>query len=262
MKLGIVTYNIAADWDLETIIAAGENGGYDGVELRTTHAHGVEIEMSKEKREAVKKRFNDSSVTLAGLGSAYDYHSPDHDELKQKIEGTKEYILLAKDVGTQSVKVRPNAFPEGIPKEKTIEQIGVSLNEIGTFAADHGIRIRLEVHGKETCHPPYIKQMLDIADNENVYACWNCNMADKDETGSIDKYFDMLKDKIDLVHMHDFFDDYPYERLFSLLKGINFTGFCLAEIPGSPDPERILKYYKQIFTILCASNQAEQGGTT
>ena len=38
MKLGLVTYNLAKDWDLGTIIANCEETGFSGVELRTTHA--------------------------------------------------------------------------------------------------------------------------------------------------------------------------------------------------------------------------------
>ena len=70
MKLGIVTYNIGKDWDLDTLIANCEETGFDGVELRTTHAHGVEVELSAAERTAVRKRFGDSKVEIVGLGSA------------------------------------------------------------------------------------------------------------------------------------------------------------------------------------------------
>lgn len=250
MKLGIVTYNIAADWDLDTAISTCTELGYQGVELRTTHRHGVEVHLSESERADVLKKFEDSPVTLVGLGSAFDYHAPDPEELQKNIADTKQYVLLARDVGTNAIKVRPNAFPEDVSKEKTIEQIGVSLREIGAFAADHGIRIRLEVHGHGTCHPPYIRQMLDVADHPNVYACWNCNVTDKDESGSIDTHFEMLKDKIDLVHMHEFYDDYPYPRFFDLLTESGYSGFCLAEIEGSTDPNRVLKYYRAYFDKL------------
>jgi hypothetical protein len=40
-QLGIVTYNIAKDWDLSTILTKLDALGYEGVELRTTHAHKV-----------------------------------------------------------------------------------------------------------------------------------------------------------------------------------------------------------------------------
>ncbi len=98
LKLGIVTYNIAKDWDLDTIINKCSQLGYQGVELRTTHDHGVEVSLSKTERQNIRKKFEDSSVKLVGLGSAFEYHSPVKEELKKKIEGTKEYVRLACDV--------------------------------------------------------------------------------------------------------------------------------------------------------------------
>ena len=47
MQLGIVTYNIAKDWDLPTILSRLEKLGYAGVELRTTHAHKVEVDLDR-----------------------------------------------------------------------------------------------------------------------------------------------------------------------------------------------------------------------
>lgn len=250
MKLGIVTYQIAAEWDVDTIIEKCGSLGYAGVELRTTHKHGVEPSLSKEERSAVRKKFENSSVKLVGLGSAFDYHSPDITVLKKSIEGTKEFVLLAKDTGAGGVKVRPNAFPEGVTKEKTIEQIGLSLREVSAFAADHGVKIRLEVHGKNTSHPPNIKQMVDIADHPNLYVCWNSNMTDIDETGSIEKHFDMLKDKIEICHINELCSEYPWRTLFSLLQKMHFKGYCLAEVADSPEPDRFLKYYKALFDSL------------
>src|SRR5262245_30343198 len=74
-QLGIVTYNIAKDWDLPTILKKLEALKYQGVELRTTHAHKVEINLTSAQRQEVRKRFEDSPVVLAGLGSAFEYHS-------------------------------------------------------------------------------------------------------------------------------------------------------------------------------------------
>ncbi len=250
MKLGIVTYQIAAEMDVPTIIELCSKVGIEGVELRTTHAHGVEVDLSPAQRAEVKKQFDDSPVEIAGLGSAFEYHSPDPEELRRNIEGTKEYCQLAADVGAPGVKVRPNGLAEdkGVPKEKTIEQIGLALRECGQAAADLGVEIRLEVHGKDTCHPPYIKQMIDIADHDNVYVCWNSNPADLDENGSIDKHFDMLKDKIGLVHMRDIcLPGYPWRHLLTRLKDMGYAGYTLAEIPGNEDPERILRFYHALW---------------
>src|SRR5678815_2308517 len=122
--------------------------------IRDRHKHGVEVNLTKQQRAEVKKRFADSSVELMGLGSAFDYHTTDQTKLRADIDATKEYIVLAQDVGATGVKVRPNGLPKGVPKEKTLEQIGKSLRELGEFASQHGQQIRLEVHGSETQFPP------------------------------------------------------------------------------------------------------------
>ena len=77
MHLGLVTYNLAQDWDIPTIIKNCEVTKFEGVELRTTHAHKVEVNLSNEERKEVKKRFEGSKVRLMGLGGIFDYHTPD-----------------------------------------------------------------------------------------------------------------------------------------------------------------------------------------
>ncbi len=247
LHLGLVTYNLAKDWDINTIIKNCEETGFEGVELRTTHAHGVEVSLSKQQRADVKKRFKDSKVDLMGLGSAFGYHTPDQAELRRDIEATKEYIVLAHDVGAEGIKVRPNGIPDNVPKEKTIEQIGKSLREIGEFGDGYGVQIRLEVHGRESSLLPNIKAMMDVANHRNVGVCWNSNQ--NDLAGEGFKYnFNLVKDKIFSVHMRDLFlEDYPFRKLLNSLNYIGFDGFTLAEIPASSDPIRVMKYYRALW---------------
>ena len=247
MKLGTVTYNLAQDWDIETIIKNCEAAKFEGVELRTSHAHKVEVNLTKDQREEVKQRFQNSSVELMGLGSAFDYHTPDPDKLKKDIAATKEYILLAHDVGATGVKVRPNGLPKEVPKEKTLQQIGLALREVGKFGEQYGILIRLEVHGAGTSLLPNIRAILDAADHPSVGVCWNSNDTDLDGDG-FDKNFDLVKHKIFSVHLRDLFlEDYPFRKLFRRLNEIQFAGFCLAEIPPSPDPVRVMRYFRSLW---------------
>ena len=247
MKLGTVTYNIAKDWDVPTIIKYCTEAKFQGVELRTGHAHKVEVAIPKEQRAEVKKRFQDSAVELMGLGSAFDFHTPDQKKLREDIAATKEYIVLAQDVGAPGVKVRPNALPKEVAKEKTLEQIGKSLHELGDFAAGHGVQLRLEVHGTATSLLPNIKTIMDVADHKNVGVCWNSNPTDL-EGGGFDHNFDLVKDKIFTVHLRDLYlEDYPFRKLFGRLNEIGFKGYCLAEIPESTDPVRVMKYFRSLW---------------
>jgi sugar phosphate isomerase/epimerase len=219
------------------------------VELRTTHAHGIEVELSAEERKKVRQRFKDSPVELASLGSAFEYHSTDPSEVKQNIEGTKRYAELARDVGASGIKVRPNGLQTdaGIPIDTTLEQIGNSLRECAEHAAKVGIKIRLEVHGKETCKVPHIRKILDYADSENLYLCWNSNQTDLTGNG-LEENYRLVADRIDFVHMRDLsLAEYPWSSMLSLLAASGYSGFCCAEIPESTDPLRVMAYYRALF---------------
>ena len=218
MKIGTVTYNLAKDWDVETLIKNCEEAQFEGVELRTTHAHKVEVNLTKQERETIRKRFQDSRVQIMGLGSAFDYHTTDAAKLKKDIADTKEYIVLAHDVGATGVKVRPNGLPKEVPVEKTLEQIGRSLRELGEFADGYGQQIRLEVHGTGTSLLPNIKKIIDFAGHKNVGVCWNSNQTDLEGEG-FDHNFNLVKDKIFSVHMRDLFlEEYPFRKLLTRLK--------------------------------------------
>src|SRR5437867_3946179 len=247
LRLGLVTYNLAKDWDIPTIIRNCEEARFEGVELRTTHAHGVEVASSRGQREEVKRRFRESRVALMGLGSAFDYHTPDQARLRKDIEATKEYIVLAHDVGARGVKVRPNGLPKEVPKEKTLEQIGLALRELGEFGEGYGVQIRLEVHGPETSLLPNIKIIMDTARHRNVGVCWNSNQSDLDGDG-FEHNFDLVKDRIFTVHMRDLYlEEYPFRKLLARLNETGFSGFCLAEIPESKDPVRVMNYFRGLF---------------
>ncbi len=246
-QLGIVTYNIAKDWDLDTIFKKLEALGYEGVELRTSHAHKVEVDLSKARRDEIRKRFEDSVVQLAGLGSAFEYQSTDPAVVRTNIDGTKAYVRLAHDIGAPGVKVRPNGIPKGADLDATLRRIGHALHEIGDDAEDFGIEIRVEVHGAVTQELANFAKILKYADHSNVFACWNSNPTDV-KGGSIKESFASVADRIREVHLRDLTDEnYPWRELFALLKKQNYQGFTLAEIPESRDPDRVLRYFRALW---------------
>lgn len=249
MHLGLVTYNLAHDWDLDRLITDCEAGGFEGVELRTTHAHGVEPELNDDERERIREVFEATELVLWGLGSTCEYHSPDPDEVARNIQRTFDFVDLAADIGARGVKVRPNGLPEEVPVDDTLRQIGESLNQCGDYAEDTGVEIWLEVHGRGTSHVPHIRSIMDVADHPLVKVCWNSNDTDIVD-GHITENFDLVKDEIGSVHMRALHLDYPWDELFSGLKEINYEGFCLAEIPESEDPERVMLYYRALWDCL------------
>jgi sugar phosphate isomerase/epimerase len=249
MRLGFVTYLWGKDWDQDTLIKNLTASGIHGVELRVEHAHKVSTALTKEERLEVKKRFKDSPVEIVGMGTNQQYDYPEPAKLRDSIEQTKAFFQLSHDIGGSGVKVKPNQFRQGIPHEKTIEQIGQSLNELAKFGADLGQKLRLEVHGNETQELPNIKAIMDVATHPNATVCWNCNEQDLNG-GGLEANFDMVKARFgDICHVRELNDkSYPYQDLMNLFLKNNYKGWVLLECRTDPaDKVKALIEQKEIF---------------
>ena len=257
MRFGLVTYLWGRDWNLPTLIDNCQKAGVLGVELRSTHKHGVEPTLNAQQRKDVKQRFSDSPIVLVGLGSDERFDNPDPAVLAKAIEATKAFVKLSHDVGSTGVKVKPNSFHEGVPHEKTIEQIGNSLNIVGKFAADYGQQIRLEVHG-QCAELPTIKAIMDIADHPNVTVCWNSNPQDLQGKG-LEHNFNLVKDRFGATaHVHDLKAvDYPYQQLMNLFVAMDYKGWLLLEASTKPEDRlQALIEQRTIFEKMLTNAQA------
>lgn len=235
MKLGLVTYLWAKDWDLPTLIANCEKTGFLGVELRCDHKHGVETKLSAAERAEVKKRFEDSPVECLGYGANFEYHSPDQAVLRKNIDQTKEYIKLCKDIGATGIKVKPNNLPAQVSKEKTIAQIAASLNEVGKFAKDYDQLVRVEVHGDKTQEIPNMKAIFEQVTEKDVVMCWNCNDQDLLPPGLVPNFHSVKKWFGDTVHVRELnVGNYPYQELMNLFTQIKYKGWILLEARTDP----------------------------
>ncbi len=255
MQLGMTTYLWGAEWGLPTLIKYCADAGFGGVELRTSHKHGVEPALSKADRRDVRQRFADSPVKYLGPGSACEFQSADHGVVAQNVELTKKFVELSSDLGGTGVKVRPNGLVKGEDRDKTIARIGLALRECGQFAEGFGQEIRVEVHGAGTADPAVMQQIIAAADHPRVVVCWNSNPGET-VNGSLAHSFGLLEKHLGgTVHIHDLYDaSYPYRELFSLLHKVGYQGYCLSESPATTDPLRVMRYYNALFQELARGN--------
>jgi sugar phosphate isomerase/epimerase len=256
-RLGIVTYNVAAAWDVPTILKICKAVGLSPVELRTTHKHSVEPSLSKEQRKEVKQRFADAGVEIWGSGTVCEFHAPDPAVVRKNIETCKQFVDLVADLGGKGVKVRPNGLPKDVPVDKTLEQIGKALIECGKAAADAGLEIWVEVHGAGTQLPENCKKIMEHCGHPKVGLTWNSNAADV-KNGSVAESFKMLWPWVRSCHINDLYNDglgkYPYRELFRLFRENGYDRVTLCEVGRTPpDPatgEEFLRYYKALWNEL------------
>jgi sugar phosphate isomerase/epimerase len=254
-QLGIVTYNIAAEWDLPTILKICRDVGLVAVELRTTHKHGVEPSIPREKRTEVRQRFADAGITLWGLGTVCEFHATEASVVQKNIETCKAFLQLAHDLDAKGVKVRPNGLPKNVPEEKTLEQIGKALIPCAQTAADLGREVWVEVHGNGTSHPPHMRTIMEVCNHPNVGVTWNSNREDV-QHGSVKPYFELLRPWIKSCHINALYSSYPYRELFGCLSQAGYDRVTLVEIPEKLEPTSgalLLRYYRALWTELCHS---------
>ncbi|MBY0514619.1 MAG: sugar phosphate isomerase/epimerase [Gemmataceae bacterium] len=256
-KLGLVTYNVPANWDLPTLLKMCKEVGIAAVECRTTHKHGVEPALTAEQRKDVKKQFADAGVVFWGCGSVCEFHSDDPAVVRKNVETCKQFVGLVKDIGGKGVKVRPNGVPKGADPQKTFAQIGQALTECGQAASDAGVEVWVEVHGAVTAVPKNVKAFMDACRSKAVGLTWNSNGTDL-ENGSVKSAFELLKGWIRSCHINDLTNDakgvYPYRELFTLLKGIGYDRYTLCEVGKTYDNvaegTQFLKEYKRTWDEL------------
>jgi sugar phosphate isomerase/epimerase len=256
-QLGIVTYNIAANWDLPTLLKACQDAKIAAVEFRTEHKHGVEPSLTAEQRQEVKKRCQDAGVKIWGSGSVCEFQSPDRATVEKNIETCKQFVKLVADLGGRGVKVRPNGFPRGGDQAKVLEQIGKALIPCGQAAADAGLEIFVEVHGGGTQEPRNMKAIMEHCGHPAVGVCWNSNPTDV-KNGSVKESFEMLKPWLKSCHINELYKDaagvYPYRELFALMRGIGYDRVTLCEVGKMPktveDGTEILRYYRGLWSEL------------
>ena len=252
MHLGLVTYNIARDWNLDTILEVCKKTDIKGVEFRTGHAHGVEYGLSPAERLAVRRKCQDAGLLQWSIGTDCEFHSSDSSEVNKNIERCKQFIALAHDIGALGVKVRPNGVLHNVPLEKSWSQIGLALARCGEAGSDAGVEIWLEVHGDPTSKPEYIRDIMLQCGHPNVGITWNSNSTEV-HNGSIKESFDLLSSYIRCCHITELWNDYPWKELFGQLKRIKYNRFMLCEI-GHPvcsdDGETFLQCYHKLWEEL------------
>lgn len=253
MKLGLLTFNMAMEWPLDELIEKSLDLGFEGVEFRTQreHAHGVEIDLSEDERADVRRRFEDAGLAICGLSTGIAFDAIDADELAANISEARAHLDLAADLNAGGVKIYGNKAheDEGVSRDDTIEQIGASLGDLSQYAESLGVQVRFEMHGDFTS-PEDCNRIIELAGaGPGICLIYNCNNAvDVDESGSIEASYRAVAHNVGHVHVHDLADPaFPYLELVRLLKADDFDGWCTGELPDSPDRERVLQYFVELW---------------
>src|SRR5262245_20468140 len=110
MRLSLLTYNMARNWELPKIVEIAQQGGFAGIEFRAEakHKHGVELEASAPTRREIRERIEDAYLEIACIGLSSRFDTPDALRRGEVVERTKRHVELAADVGCGRLRVFGN----------------------------------------------------------------------------------------------------------------------------------------------------------
>jgi sugar phosphate isomerase/epimerase len=249
--IGLCTYMVGAKMDLATLIDACEKGGMEGVELRTTHAHGVEPSLDAAGREKVKAAFAKTKVKLVALGTVCEFHAAEPATVQKNIDSAREFIKLAADLGAWGIKVRPNGLRKDVPEEQCLKQIGEGIREVAEFGKEKGIVVVMEMHGGGTSLPARCAKIMEACNHPSAGLCWNSN-GDEVKDGSIKESWALVGKWVRHAHVKDLGKGFPFDELVRLMKAAGFTGYCMLETSTTGDPVAFLKERRAIWDKLTA----------
>lgn len=248
MKLGLLTYNVARDWDLEKLIEVSKKLGYAGIEFRvdSEHKHGVEIDSSKKARKEIKNRLEDAYLEAIGIGTSSRFESSEKSVRRENIERAKKCVELASDIDAKYVRVFGNQFQAGSDREEVVRWVGEALTEINEFAKPYKVEALLEMHGDFNFWK-YTLKALELSNIPGAGLVYNCDKRDM-IGNSIKPTYSRVRHLIKHVHMHALIGTYPYKEFLQLLKDDGYDGYLSAEIDGpTSDAETVLAYYSALY---------------
>ena len=248
MKLSLLTYQLGKDFTLDELLAMCQKYGYAGLECRAElgHKHGVELDTTSAQRAEIRRKFEGSTVDLAGVSTSCRFEFSESDKRREQVETAKRFIDLAAEVGAPQIRVFGNTFPKGSDKDVVVGNVGECLREIGEYADATGVDCNLEMHG-DFYYWKYTVKAVELANHPRVGIVYNCDPREL-KWGTLSTSIEPAAPYLRHVHMHDMEAvNYPYPEMMRILKNLGYGRFLSLESSASTDPERVIAIYARLF---------------
>jgi len=241
MKYAFMTFS-TPQLSLEQVLDVARKYGYDGVELRldSKHAHGIEAGIPKEKRAGAKRLAAQKGIAYACVATSLKF--ADAKAVEATLNGARERIDLAADLGAPAIRVFGGKLAEGQTREAAIELMAKSLRAIADHAAERGVAVCLETHD-DWCNPEHVAAVMRQANHPAIAVNWDIMHPVRNAGVPIEQAFNKLKPWIRHCHAHDGVEQgkggsglahmgegiIDHRLAMRLLKGANYAGYLSGE---------------------------------
>ncbi len=161
----------------EFLIKAKELG-FDGVMLTAKRPHVSLIDYDEAGRKKLRARIKELGLELVCIAGYNDFTAGVDKSGVPNIEIQAVYIgelaRLARDLGTNMVRIFTGYERPDIPFEKQYAMVVEGLKMAGKIAAGYGVTLVVQNHHDIAVHPDAMKWLLDEVNLPNVKAAFDC----------------------------------------------------------------------------------------
>ncbi|MCS7104034.1 MAG: sugar phosphate isomerase/epimerase [Thermofilaceae archaeon] len=165
MKLSITVYSLR-DYILKTgvtvpqFIEIAARLGAEGVDLGYYWR-------DKEEKEQAKKRLRETGLELAIYITSNDFVKPEG-ERRVEVEKVKASVLEAKEMDASKLRIFAGDLKPGIDATVAESWVIESLTEVSDFAADEGIILAMENHGRYFSRIDVVERILKAVNSPSL----------------------------------------------------------------------------------------------
>lgn len=262
MKTAFMSFSTPELTLAETLNLA-EELGYDGFEPRAgaRHAHGIDLTLSSNERDALKQQIADSPIDLCCLAVSCRYADPT--TVDENIEETRRYIELAADLDIPRLRVFGGEIPSEVSREAAIENVAVALKQLADRARGYQVTICLETHD-DWCDPNHVAAVMQAVGSEKVAVNWDIMHPVRKRGFTMEEAYNILKPWIQHIHIHDGLaspdqlqmlpigqGEIDHAAAFALLKQADYAGYLSGEwINWEPYSVHLPRELATVRTIL------------
>ena len=266
MKLAFSTLG-CPEWNLDQIIAAARDSGYEGVEWR---GYLAEMDLPKSAvftpaaRGETRQRFQDAGLEFACLGSSVRLADPAPDARRREKASFTEYAELAQFLDCPMVRVFGGNLLSGTTREAALPLMAAFLQELGGIAAAHGVTAVLETHD-DFSSGVHVADLLRQTDHPAVGALWDLHHPYR-EGEAPETTVQVLAPYLRHTHVKDSRDgrytmmgegDVPLAEMLGLLRAHRYDGWISLEWekrwhPEIAPPEEVFPQYARALRELLA----------
>ena len=240
MKLSFSTL-ACPDFSWIEIYSMAKDFGLDGIEIRGLGDDLYAVNagpFTPTKIDATIKKLNELGLSIPCLSSGCALKFSENEEAN--LEELKQYMLLAKKLGTPYIRVLGDLEPQPSGELDDAYIVNV-LKKLSSFAVESNVTLLVETNGiyADTMR---LRRLLDAVGNKHVAALWDVHHPFRYMNESPEKTIDNLGDYIKYVHVKDSIvengvvkykllgqGDIPLDEVFSALSSIKYDGYVSLE---------------------------------